>query len=84
MQRFARQGGEGEMRAVLAAMSVSQEPVLDGLHRILSFMIDAEDDPRDERPRERRMAKPPGAARRPAEGALLRLIGAPQLRSSAA
>ena len=53
VQRFARQGGEGEMRAVLAAMDTSQEPILDGLHRILSMMIDA-----DDRSRERRATKP--------------------------
>ena len=35
VQRFARQGNEGELRSVIAAMSKSQEPLLAGLHRIL-------------------------------------------------
>ena len=35
VQRFARQGDEGELRSVVAAMSNSQEPLLAGLHRIL-------------------------------------------------
>ena len=49
VQRFSRQGGEGEMRSVLAAMDTSQEPILAGLHRILSIVIGAgaiEDAPR--------------------------------------
>ena len=35
VQRFARQGDEGELRSVVAAMSNSQEPLLAGLYRIL-------------------------------------------------
>ena len=33
--RFARQGDEGELRSVVAAMNNSQAPLLAGLHRIL-------------------------------------------------
>ena len=58
VQRFACHGGEYEMRDVLAAMTTSQEPILDGLHRILSIMIDAEARSSDERPCERRTTKP--------------------------
>ena len=35
VERFARQGDEGELRSVIAAMNKSQEPLLAGLHRIL-------------------------------------------------
>ncbi len=35
VERFARQGDEGELRSVVAAMDKSQEPLLAGLHRIL-------------------------------------------------
>ena len=41
VDRFARHGDEGELRSVLAAMEVSQEPVLAGLHRILCIMLAA-------------------------------------------
>ena len=41
VQRFARKGGEGEMRSVIAVMDTSQEPILAGLHRIMSIMIGA-------------------------------------------
>jgi len=39
VDRFASLGDEGEMRAVLAAMDEAQEPVLAGLHRILSIRL---------------------------------------------
>ncbi|MCX8253677.1 hypothetical protein RHAL1_01964 [Beijerinckiaceae bacterium RH AL1] len=43
VQRFARRGGEGDMRSVIAVMDTSQEPILAGLHRIMSIMIGAGD-----------------------------------------
>ena len=39
--RFARHGDEAEMRSVLVAMEDAQEPILAGLHRILSIMLAA-------------------------------------------
>ena len=41
VQRFARKGAEGDMRSVIAVMDTAQEPILAGLHRILSIMIGA-------------------------------------------
>ena len=35
VSRFVRQGDEGELRSVIAAMNHSQEPLLAGLDRIL-------------------------------------------------
>ncbi len=35
VRRFVRQGDEGELRSVVAAMTNAQEPLLAGLHRIL-------------------------------------------------
>ena len=42
VQRFARQGAEGDMRSVIAIMDTSQEPILAGLHCIMSIMIGAD------------------------------------------
>ena len=39
VERFARKGDESEMRAVRAAMALSQEPVLAGLKRILCIAL---------------------------------------------
>jgi hypothetical protein len=41
VQRFARQGAEGDMRSVIAIMDTAQEPILAGLHCIMSIMIGA-------------------------------------------
>ena len=41
VDRFARHGDEGELRAVRAAMDSAQEPLLAGLHRILCIMLAA-------------------------------------------
>lgn len=41
VHRFIRHGDEGELRAVMNAMTASQEPVLAGLHRILCIMLAA-------------------------------------------
>ena len=35
VDRFARQGDEGQLRSVVAAMNNAQEPLLAGLHHIL-------------------------------------------------
>ncbi len=47
VERFARSGGEAEMRALVAVMDESQEPILAGLHRILSIMLVADDESDD-------------------------------------
>ena len=39
VERFARQGDEGELRSVAAAMNNAQEPLLAGLHRILCVTL---------------------------------------------
>ena len=37
--QFARSGDEAKMRSVACAMERSQEPILAGLHRLLSIML---------------------------------------------
>ena len=49
VQRFARDGDEAALRSVIAAMHGSQEPLLAGLHRILSSRLAADLPPRGRR-----------------------------------
>jgi hypothetical protein len=51
VERFARDGDEATLRAVIAAMQGSQEPLLAGLHRILSSRLAADVPPSGRRRR---------------------------------